>query len=575
MTTILPTFPLPGGEKRDDLSDKDSDIKRDDSTFTVEVPPLGERVADVDGKRPFWKRKKRNPEEIATQPSVFDDPVTLEIYRPPPQWENTHRFDPLFRWTWAEEFKVVRKIDFRIMIWAWLMFFSLDLDRTNISQANTDNFLQDLNMNTNDFNLGNTLFKVCFLTAELPSQLISKRIGPDRWIPSQMVLWSIVSFSQYWLSGRGSFLATRCLLGFLQGGFIPDVILYLSYFYTKNELPLRLAWFWVSNYMDHIVGAFMATGILKLRSHGGHGVAGWRYLFLIEGLLTCLVGLFSFVLMPPGPTQTRTWYRKNGWFTEREEKIMVNRVLRDDPSKSGMHNREGLTVKMIWKCIRDWRMWPLYILGLTFLIPVTPPQTYLTLSLRNLGFNTTQSNLLSVPSTVLGIITLLAFCYLSEIIDSRTISMLTLQLWALPLLIVLYTFDKHTSQWVYYAVVTLITGFPYVHPVQVAWASTNSYSVQGRTVSASLYNMFVQAGGVIAANIYQDDDKPLYKRGNRVLIALTVVNIVLYGLTWLFYREINRRRDLKWKAMTPEEQQQYLDTTTDKGNEKLNFRFSY
>jgi hypothetical protein len=80
-------------------------------------------------------------------------------------------------------------------------------------------------------------------------------------------------------------------------------------------VPIRLAWFWMSNYMTQIVGAFLATGILQLRGH--NGVAGWRYLFLIEGIFTCLCGLFSFALMPPGPTQTKAWFRPSGWFTER------------------------------------------------------------------------------------------------------------------------------------------------------------------------------------------------------------------------------------------------------------------
>ena len=133
---------------------------------------------------------------------------------------------------------------------------------------------------------------------------------------------------------------------------------------------------------------------------------------------------------------------------------------------------------------------------------MNPPQTYLTLTLRNLGFNTTQSNLLTIPSTVLGIVGLLVVCYLSEVFDSRVGTSVILQFWALPLLIALYTFDKNTSQWVYYAVVTLITGFPYVHPIQVAWASANSYGVGTRTVSASVYNMFVQAGGVISVCVY-------------------------------------------------------------------------
>ncbi|KAI0684763.1 major facilitator superfamily domain-containing protein [Cytidiella melzeri] len=553
------------------LSSRTSLSEKDDQSLAAEVVP-----AQTSNKRPrisLWPRKREDLDSIATQPSVFDDPETLEVYRPPPTYENSHRFNPAARWTLREEISVIRKIDWRVALWAFVMFFALDLDRINISQANTDNFLQDLHMNTDDFNLGNTLFRLCFLLAELPSQLVSKKVGPDIWIPCQMVLWSGISLAQFWLSGRGSFLATRCLLGFAQGGFIPDVVLYLSYYYTTSELPIRLAWFWVSNYVASVAGAFMATGLLKLR--GVNGKAGWRYLFLIEGGITLLVGLISFFMMPPGPTQTKAWYRPKGWFTEREEVIIVNRVLRDEPTKSDMHNRQGLSVKMIWSVISDWHMWPIYALGLTHMIPVTPPQTYLTLSLRNLGFSTTQSNLLSIPSTVIGGVTLLIAGYFSEIVNSRVAATIILQIWALPLLIALYTFNHDTSQWVYYAVVTLITGFPYVHPVQVAWASSNSSSVRTRTVSASIYNMFVQAGAMVGANIYRANDKPLYKRGNRALIGICSMNICLYIFTYFFYRTLNFRRAKKWEALSPKEQQEYLDTTADKGNKRLNFRFVY
>lgn len=554
--------PLRSSSEKDDLSLDEKDAST--SELEVSQPP-----------RRWWglRRNSAHLDSIATQPSVFDDPNTLETYRPPASYENAHRFDPAARWTWREELRIVRKIDWRVSLWAFIMFFALDLDRTNISQANTDNFLNDLHMNTDDFNLGNTLFRLCFLLAELPSQLVSKKVGPDVWIPCQMVLWSVISLAQFWLSGRASFLATRCLLGFAQGGFIPDVVLYLSYFYTTKELPIRLAWFWVSNYMASIAGAFMATGLLKLR--GVHGHAGWRYLFLVEGGLTLLIGLCSFFMMPPGPTQTKAWYRPNGWFNEREEVIIVNRVLRDDPTKSDMHNRQGLNVKMILSVVTDWRLWPLYVLGLLHMVPVTPPQTYLTLSLRNLGFSTTQANLLSVPSTVLGGVTLLLAGYFSEFVNSRVAATIILQIWALPLLIALYTFNTHTSQWAYYAVVTLITGFPYVHPVQVAWASSNSSSVRTRTVSASIYNMFVQAGAMVGANIYRDDDKPLYKRGNRVLIGICAMNIALYVFTYFFYRTINKRRERIWNSWTAKEQQEYLETTEDQGNKKMNFRFVY
>lgn len=148
-------------------------------------------------------------------------------------------------------------------------------DRGNISQALSDNLLNDLGMNTNEYNYGQTIFFVCFLCAELPSQLISKKIGPDNWIPIQMVSWSLVASMQAFLNGKSSFYACRALLGLIEGGFIPDNILYLSYFYTGFELPARLSWFWVSYQSTQIISAFLAFGILRLG--GRNGMEGWRW----------------------------------------------------------------------------------------------------------------------------------------------------------------------------------------------------------------------------------------------------------------------------------------------------------
>lgn len=90
----------------------------------------------------------------------------------------------------------------------------------------------------------------------------------------------------------------------------------------------------------------------------------------------------------------------------------------------------------------------------------------------------------------------------------------------------------------------------------------------------SLYNMAVQLSQIIGSNIYQASDAPRYVKGNTVLLVICGVCLVLYPLTYVFYRTINSRREAKWGAMTEEQKSTYLSTTKDEGSRRLDFRFA-
>lgn len=114
----------------------------------------------------------------------------------------------------------------------------------------------------------------------------------------------------------------------------------------------------------------------------------------------------------------------------------------------------------------------------------------------------------------------------------------------------------------------MIVGHPYVHAIIVAITSRNAGTVRTRTVASAMYNMCVQASSMIGQNIYREDDKPLYRRGNRVLIGITAMNFFLFVGAKTYYVIVNKRRNKIWDAMSKEEKETYLETTSDKGNKR-------
>ena len=131
----------------------------------------------------------------------------------------------------------------------------------------------------------------------------------------------------------------------------------LSYYYKSNELYLRLGLFWCTMNLTSFVSSFFAYGLIAMGGVGGK--EGWRWLFFWEGallrshsafavlthgpgVLTLLIAIGVAFAMPPSPSQTQRKWDKKGFFDDRQAAIAVTRVLRDDPGKSTMHNREAL-----------------------------------------------------------------------------------------------------------------------------------------------------------------------------------------------------------------------------------------
>jgi MFS family permease len=137
-----------------------------------------------------------------------------------------------------------------------------------------------------------------------------------------MMAWGTVSWGQSWMHDRTSFYLGRAFIGLCEGGFIPGVILFATYFYKSKELAVRLAVFWSTLNVARVISALLAAGILEMRGIGGK--PGWFWLFLLEGLLTVVIAFFSFLYLPSSPTDTKNVLWPKGWYTEREEVIMVN-----------------------------------------------------------------------------------------------------------------------------------------------------------------------------------------------------------------------------------------------------------
>jgi ACS family tartrate transporter-like MFS transporter len=194
---------------------------------------------------------------------------------------------------------VVRVLTWRLVPFLFLLYIVAYLDRINLGFAALQ-MQQQLGFTDSMYGLGAGIFFAGYFLFQVPSNLVLVKVGARRWIAVLMVTWGIVSASMSLVEGPRSFYALRFLLGAAEAGFFPGVILYLRTWFPARARARTVAMFMTAAPLSGVVGGPLSGALLGLQSRGN--IAGWQWMFLLEGFPAILLGGLAWIYLVDGPS---------------------------------------------------------------------------------------------------------------------------------------------------------------------------------------------------------------------------------------------------------------------------------
>ncbi|KAI5868168.1 MFS general substrate transporter [Durotheca rogersii] len=218
------------------------------------------------------------------------------------------------------EQKLVRKIDFFILSFCCLSYFTNYLDRSNLNNAYVSGMKEDLGFVGDQLNQINTCFTIGYVVGQIPANLSLHYLKPRYFFPACMVIWACLTMVTASVNKPESIMAIRFFQGIAEATTFVGTHYILGSWYTESELGKRSGIFTASGLAGTMIGGFIQTGIYS-SLHGRNGLPGWRWLFIMDGLITIPVALYGFLFFPDTPSTTSAFY-----LTESERALAVSRV---------------------------------------------------------------------------------------------------------------------------------------------------------------------------------------------------------------------------------------------------------
>ncbi|KAI3396071.1 hypothetical protein diail_488 [Diaporthe ilicicola] len=430
---------------------------------------------------------------------------------------------------------ILFKTDTRVLPILALLFLCSFLDRTNVGNAKIIGLEEDLGISNLQYNQGLAVFYATYIASELPSNLILKRLTPRVWLAALACAWGLVTMCLGFVRSFGSFVAVRAILGITEGGLLPGMVLYLSGLYTRGEMALRIGIFYTAASLSGAFGGLLARGLSAIGPRGG--LEGWRWIFIIEGLLTVVCGVIAYFLLASSlhtasflTPEERAFAAKrlSGEATmgerfnvnlEREERFRWSEV------KRGVLNIQvWLTATAYFAILSG-----LYSFGL--FLPTIINDMHIT-------SNANQTQLWSVIPYAVATPVTVFIAFLSDRLKLRG----TIMLFTLPVAIAGYAVIANiTSPQARFAMTCLMAiGMYSSVPCVLVWNSNNSAGHYKRATTSALQLAVANAGGFVATFIYPSAEGPLYHKGHSVILGLLCYAWVAVLANVLYCKKVNR-----------------------------------
>ncbi|KAF9446016.1 MFS general substrate transporter [Macrolepiota fuliginosa MF-IS2] len=429
----------------------------------------------------------------------------------------------------AEEKALVRRLDKRILPIACLLYLFAYLDRSNLGNAKLQGLQDDVLGGDKTgmlFDWVNSVFFFSYIIFQVPATVVSKLFPPQVWMACAAIGWGVSSTLMASSFNFPGMMVTRIFLGIFESGFAPAIPLYFSFFYTKQEMGLRMAYWFGFAAVAGAFGGLVAFGI----QHVNANIQNWRLLFIVEGIPPVMLGLITMFFLPSRPESTTL-------FNERERRLAVERMNRDSSGDTGATVNKA----HIWMAFRDWRI---YIGGVIYFglnCALASTSAFLPTIIKTLGFNNASAQLLTVPPYLCAAVMLVLFCMASDRLQSRGIFMaITSFIGGLGYLLLLVTQNLHVR---YFATFCIVGGTYTTIGTIIAWYAHNLGSETKKATGIPMFMAIGQCGSVLGSHLFPTPEGPRYIKGFAVSCALEFLAAVCSIILTISYRWDNARRD--------------------------------